>query len=579
MTEHESHHGGSFWSRRRSASTYLANYIRLQGPQRSTVIPLVVFLAITVGFVVLQTTLGRSQNSTDEVFFKAAGREWAATGRFGAPELVNVFNRTTNVTEVFFLFVPVYPFLFGLVVSMVSFGWRTCVFYDAGIAAVLAAITFWAIESGLRSKNRWMAALGGLAMLPLNTPGRPDALATCFGMVSIMLLWSGAPSAKRLIMSGIALGLCAGTSPSAAVLMGLVGLNRIAWWRVPLHLRISRALVWGLIAFGTLGVVVAPILVPQPSSFEQFSLNANHTVGATGQLFTVAGMLRDLLGVGQNLPARLVKLFIKVGLLAGLASAVASIASREFRDWLELWLGPIVGFGLLLTILSHNPIYYHLLAPLYMIGSLHAIARFAPVRPRIAVLLSVLLVCSWFASGFAFWRDIFVLSTLPTDQQPGYQARHLPRVVSKGSTVFGHGCWWFLGDSCRVIDVWWAHPEMSAIDYVVLETGEVFKRPTHGDGSSLISARDGERSGAAAPIRRESAIGAGRSGERPSSESSDWCSDYVITGKLQEPELSHVCRSFRVVEDRTYHELYKLFGRPLFDRQKGFGCLVLKRTD
>src|SRR5262249_45996428 len=207
MIENESHHGGSFWSLRHSAGTYLPNYIRRQGSQRSSVLPLVVFLAITVGFVVLQTTFGRSQHSTDEVFFKAAGREWAATGRFGAPELVNVFNRTTNVTDVFFLFVPVYPFLFGIMASVVGFGWRTCVFYDAAIAATLAALTFWAIELSLRSKNRWMAALGGLAMLPLNTPGRPDALAACFGMVSTILLWTGAPSAKRLITSGIALGL------------------------------------------------------------------------------------------------------------------------------------------------------------------------------------------------------------------------------------------------------------------------------------------------------------------------------------------------------------------------------------
>jgi hypothetical protein len=579
MIAQESHHGGSFWSLVPSASAHLANHTHRQASERSSVLALVFFLAITVGFVVLQTAIGRSQHSTDEVFFKAAGREWAATGRFGAPELVNVFHRATNVTDVFFLFVPVYPFLFGLVASVVGFGWRTCVFYDAAIAAVLAALTFWAIESGLRSKNRWMAALGGLAMLPLNTPGRPDALATCFGMVSVMLLWTGAPSSKRLTISGIALGLCAGTSPSVAVLMGLVGLNRIAWWRVPLHLRLGQAMVWGLIAFATLAIVVAPILVPQPTSLEQFRLNAKHTVGATSELFTVAGMIRDLFGVGQNLPSRLVKLFMKAGLIAGLASAAASIASGELRDWLALWLGPILGFGLLLTALSHNPIYYHIMAQLFVIGSLQAIARFAPVRPRIAIFLSVLLVCCWFASGFAFWRDTFVLLTLPADQQPGYQARHLPRMVPKGSTVFGHGCWWFLGDSCRVFDVWWAHPDMSTVNYAVLETGEVFKRPSHAARSSLISARDGEPSRPTGLVRRESGIVDGPSGVRPSAEGSDWCADYVVTGKLQEPERSIVCRSFRVVEDCTYHELYTLFGWRLFDRQKGFGCVVLKRTD
>jgi hypothetical protein len=413
-------------------------------PGRFSSRPLMVFSAIILTYVVLQTTIGRIQQSADEVWYKAAGREWAATGRFGAPELVNVFNRTTDVENVFFLFVPLYSFLFGLVVKAVGFGWRTCVFYDAAIAGILAILTFLLVDLATDRRCRWMAVLGGLAMLPLTTHGRPDALATCFGLVSVLLLWSERPTTARLISSGIALGLCAGTSPSDAMLLGLVGLNRIAWWRSPWQVRVAQAAVWGAIALGTLGLVVAPILVPHPSSLEQFFLNAEHNVGKAGRFLPLARMIRDLLGIGEDPSDRLLKLFVKAGLLVGMASAPASLASGKGRSWLALWLGPLAGFWLLLTILAHNPLYYRVLAPFCLAGALVALARLAPVRPRATVLLGLLLLSSWLASGYIFWRDTFVLLTLPADQQPGFQARHLPHVVPKGSTVFGHGCWWFL---------------------------------------------------------------------------------------------------------------------------------------
>src|SRR5262249_42690201 len=255
---------------------------RATNSTRSTALPLLVFLSLILTYVVLLTTFGRLMQSDDEVFYKAAGREWAATGRFGAPELVKVWNSNTEVADVYFLFTPLYTFLFGLFVKLVGFGWRTCVFYDAAIAAILAGLTFWAVDLATDRRNRWIAALGGLAVLPLTNNGRPDALATCFGMFSLILLWSGAPTAKRLITSGVALGLCAGTSPSAALLLGVIGLTRIAWWRLPLQVRVGQALVWGLIAFATFGLVVAPIVVPHPSSVEQFSLGMQRTVVARG---------------------------------------------------------------------------------------------------------------------------------------------------------------------------------------------------------------------------------------------------------------------------------------------------------
>jgi len=43
---------------------------------------------VLLGYVLFFTFMGRF-SPTDEVFFKAAGREWASHGRFAAPELTN----------------------------------------------------------------------------------------------------------------------------------------------------------------------------------------------------------------------------------------------------------------------------------------------------------------------------------------------------------------------------------------------------------------------------------------------------------------------------------------------------------
>jgi hypothetical protein len=307
-------------------------------------------------------------------------------------------------------------------------------------------------------------------------------------------------------------------------------------------------------------------------------------------------MIRDLLGIGEDPADRLLKLFVKAGLLVGLATAPVCLAWGKGRSWLEFWLGPLAGFWLLLTILVHNPLYYRMLAPFIIAGALIALTQLAAVRPGFTALLGLLVVSTWLASGYIFWRDNFVLLTLPADQQPGFQAQHLPRVVPKGSRVFAHGSWWFLGGTCQFFDAWNAHPDMSTIDYVVLETGEVFRSRDRGwmpqgvpwsreDRLGLVAdrvVRSGDGADASVPAGRpggESILAKDRLGLDQSAADGTWCADYLINHNIADPERSYMCRAFRVVEDRTNHEPYQVLGRPLFRRQKGFGCLVLKRRE
>ena len=208
----------------------------------------VALAAIILAFIAFQTTWGRLPQSSDEVCFKAAGREWAASGHFAAPELINISRLKMGVEKIFFLYVPLYTFLFGLVVKAIGIGWRACMFYDAVITGVLAGLTFLLTDRVTERKARWVAVVAAAAMIPLTTAGRPDALATCFGIVSVLLI-GGLPSLRRLILSGVALELCAGTSPPAAMIFCVIGLNSFVWQ--------DCALVCPAVASDALGVSCA----------------------------------------------------------------------------------------------------------------------------------------------------------------------------------------------------------------------------------------------------------------------------------------------------------------------------------
>ena len=117
-------------------------------------------------FLVVMYAFGRLPNiDTDEVFYKAAGRELAMTGRFAAPELSGVLGVDPPAQEVWLLYPPLYPLLFGGVVKLFGFGWMQCVMYDACIKVLLASVT-WGVTWRLSASGaRWSAFCGGISVL------------------------------------------------------------------------------------------------------------------------------------------------------------------------------------------------------------------------------------------------------------------------------------------------------------------------------------------------------------------------------------------------------------------------------
>jgi hypothetical protein len=95
---------------------------------------LIYLLLASLAYLVVLTAVGRLPcRFGDEIFFKAAGREWAATGRFAAPELAGTLGLEPPLEEVWLPYPPLYPILFGGFVKLFGFGWRVCVAFDAVI--------------------------------------------------------------------------------------------------------------------------------------------------------------------------------------------------------------------------------------------------------------------------------------------------------------------------------------------------------------------------------------------------------------------------------------------------------------
>src|SRR6266851_6463502 len=122
-------------------------------------------------YIVLTLHYGRFQ-ADDEVFFKSAGREWAAHGKFAAPELRGFRNLDPPVEAVWFAYMPLYTFLFGVFVRMFGFDVMQVTLFDVLIHVALC-LSVYALARALTPEASPARAVvaAGLA-IPLATIGR-----------------------------------------------------------------------------------------------------------------------------------------------------------------------------------------------------------------------------------------------------------------------------------------------------------------------------------------------------------------------------------------------------------------------
>ncbi len=442
---------------------------------RKTALAILVVLSAT--YILVELVPGRFA-VTDEVYFKAAGRNWAATGKFAAPELKGF--RDTLVpplSEVFFAYPPIYPFLFGVYTKVVGFGPRSCIFFDALIHLLLVWCGVW-VARLVFSVPRSASVLCGALLLPLGTVGRPDELGIVFALAAALALRRELPLKFAAPVGGALLGLCCATSLGACLFLGsLVG------WEVTLRERtyvgkLRDLVITALIALVVVAVCVAPILAPHPMAYRQLLL-----IGA-GQ--TVAGNAAS--GGSHSFVRNFIKLWLeafhygyeKFFLIAGCLIFCFLCWWLDKNRGRATYSRIVLAFFSLLLLLVAMPGKYMYL---WFIGSWLLIACVAlgwqasqslPSIPRRSLFALGALI--WLAASLPYFRSKAILWTLPADQSLTINVQRVREEVPAGAGVLTADYWWAMADRNAVYDTLFSNPGPDAFEYVVM-TGNGSGRP------------------------------------------------------------------------------------------------------
>lgn len=473
-------------------------------------------------YLTLLMTVGRLP-FTDDIYFKAAGREWAASGRFAAPESAGALNANPPVEEIFALYPPLYPFLFGVFVKAFGFSWRTAFLYDGLLHVGLCCSGIWVARRIAPEAARWRAYLAGAAILPLGTVGRPDELAMCFGMAACGLALPPKLTWQRYMISGGLLGLCCGTSIGAAFGFACVWSTlRLpflcsAQWRDALA-GIALATLSGVCA---LAACLLPIMVTHPCAYTWFIGLAQRTAGA---LPLVATWLEV---------SRRQGLFFADLICVVLSAILLALACRGgYRlDSLRILLGAVFCTGLMVYLARGKYPYLWFTLPWLLAGvlSVAGVGRFgAGLQARRIALAIVLLAMPIGVTPYV--HSIAVLLRLPREQSLRYNVKHLRSLIPPGAVAMGDVAWLAMAGRNLVYDPVWSNPRnIQRTEYVVL-TGN----------------------------------GTGKPGVR-------W--------QLASDQELYLSRHFRVLESRLPTTPLMLLGRRLSNSAYGFGTIVYVRQD
>ena len=240
------------------------------------------FLARGVGFLPLLWSIvlvfgiftlwfGRFQ-TTDEVAFKAAGREWAVSGRFAAPEMKGFRNFDPPAEVAWFGQLPIYTFLFGVFVKIFGFHPLQNLAFDLLIHSGVVFLTY-AIAKVLAGSGTPSAALAAAAIVPISVIGRADELAMLFGM-SAMLLLLTRTSRLVLVPAGLLLGFAVATAALAGGAFALAAVLILATDPNDVRERFRRTAVCAFAAVVSCAAALVPFLSAYPGVYRQFTSHA-----------------------------------------------------------------------------------------------------------------------------------------------------------------------------------------------------------------------------------------------------------------------------------------------------------------
>jgi len=435
-------------------------------------------LALSLLYCLAELVPGRIP-VTDEVFFKAAGRNWANTGRFAAPELKGYFNSplVPRADDIFFAYPPIYPFLFGVYTKIVGFGPRSCILYDVLIhllliwcGALVARFVFGA--------SRGASVFCGALLLPLGTVGRPDELGIVFALCAALALRTEVPLKIGIPIGGALLGLTCATSLGACLFLGtLVGCEVTLRERSYLA-KFRNLAIAALIAIVVLAVCVAPILVPHPLAYRQLatstasqSVLGNANSGgyhSSGRSFLQLWQEAVWFGYDRALPIVGGLTFLFLCWLLNNNSA-AIVYSRFVLVILSLLL--------LLVLMPGKYTYLWFQGSWLLIACValgERVSQSLPAGRRRFLLTAGSLICMIVSLPYFRWKAI--LWTLPPDQTLTFNTKIVRDELPKGASVLTTEYWWALADRNPTYDTEFSNPGLDSLDYIAV-TGNGTGRP------------------------------------------------------------------------------------------------------
>jgi hypothetical protein len=432
----------------------------------------VVLLVAIVAYVGLVAALGRFV-SVDEVFFKCAGRNWAQTGRFAAPELTGFLGKvitdtTPGVEEIWLAQPPGYSFAFGLFVRAFGFGARQCVIFDALIHGVLIFLTYILARVTAPELSPGTACAIAISLVPVGVFGRADELAMCFGMVALILWGRPAPGYLQSAGAGVVLGLCAATSVGAAVMIGTLGLMELLYSRLSFVRKLVSGLLAIAIGLAVLALTILPIEIRHPNAYRQYLTHAASHLGH-------GSFWNALLGHWQY--ERFHRSLLFGSVLVALLALTRRHSRATWNAWGRRWLGPALAMALLALFFPDKLYYVWFIGPWMVIAAVASVREMWPALPRMAQRAVVALaLCCYGVAIAPFCREVFTMATLPASQRLSVTAERLERLIPNGSSVMTSDYWWVLADRCRVYDPYFSRP-LEQIEYIVLR-GDGSGNPT-----------------------------------------------------------------------------------------------------
>jgi hypothetical protein len=386
----------------------------------------VALVAMVVVYLAVAIAIGRF-TTTDEIAFKAAGREWARSGHFAAPELSGFAHLQPPVEEIWFAHLPVYTFLFGVFVKVLGFGAWQSVAFDALIHAVLAVLTF--LHARRMNAPPWTAVFAAALVLPLGTFGRADELAICLGMAAML----AAP-----LTSGVLLGIAAATNIVAAAFFACIAFLRV------------RSLKMVIAAAASFAACLVPILIANPDAWRQFGAHASAQFSTT----TAWGLAHSwVYGRHYLLPAA-----------ATVVVFVAVLVLR--RHDLRLRFVGLLPVVLILGLIPEKSYYLWFVTPLLLAA---ACATAVELRAHRAMQIAVVVAAMLYGGGLLVpLQQQLIAATLPPDQRLAPNAAAVRAHVPRGSVVLASELWSSIANDVQYRSLVHAATKLEEADYVIL---------------------------------------------------------------------------------------------------------------